>query len=146
MQISFIVWLLQHGCHEHTLLYGRKMLTKLQDATDLKETKDVGYQQARNYDAERKQIDSIQIRESYPTPWDSVTISPPKGGCNFAVTFIMLHKQKFFAVTLIWICYIYKSFLFALWGIVDIFCWVFMKCSKAEKEEDVVFYRHPRLP
>ncbi len=75
------------------------MSTKLPDATDLEETKDMGYQQAGVHDAEKSKLVQsptqtqivLGLRRITDPQRDSVT--PPKGCCNFAVTvtFIKLH-------------------------------------------------------
>lgn len=43
------------------LLFGRKLSTKLPEVADLEESEDPGYQQARDHDAEKKQVGSDHL-------------------------------------------------------------------------------------
>ena len=47
------------------LLYGRKMSTKLPEVADLEEPENLGYQQARDHDAEKKQIGADHVDKKH---------------------------------------------------------------------------------
>ncbi|KAL9962467.1 hypothetical protein ACROYT_G031572 [Oculina patagonica] len=47
------------------LLYGRKMSTKLPEVADLEEPENLGYQQARDHDAEKKQIEADHVDKKH---------------------------------------------------------------------------------
>ena len=47
------------------LLYGRKMTTKLSEVTDLEESEGLGHQQARDHDAEKKQIVADHVNKRH---------------------------------------------------------------------------------